>query len=129
MNQMRVIGRLDLLDVDRISRHKFSKSKPKNLPQLGGLRGGLLPTDALARQMREIRRRITWITQIRINYAAFYVSKSGPSRSSKDVCCFSLAFGDANRAAIWLKVPQKGRVEPGADVDVFPGINVVLSGR
>ena len=71
MNQMGIIGRLDLLDVDRISRHKFSNSKPKNLPQLGGLRGGLLPTDALASRMHEIRRRITWITQIRISYAKF----------------------------------------------------------
>ena len=129
MDQMGIVGCLDLLDIDRVSRHEFSNSKPKKLPQLGGLRGGLLPTDALARQMREIRRRITWITQIRINYGTFYVSKSGRNRSGNDVRCFSLAFGNANRAAIWLKVTQKGRVEPGADIDVFPCINVVLSGR
>ena len=65
---MGIVGRLDLLDVDRVSRHKFSNSKLKKLPQLGGLRGGLLPPDALARRMHEIRRRITWITQIRISY-------------------------------------------------------------
>ncbi len=34
MDQVRVIRRFDLLDIDRISRHKFSIPKLKNLPQV-----------------------------------------------------------------------------------------------